>query len=443
MANQPTTAVARDHCLAPGRGDDALAGHGRYSRMFPQLDPLVDQVDLLRALGRAGGVCDVADAGRSSTVDAGWPVFGQYLAHDITADRSSVTHHDDLELIRNARSARANLECLYGQGPTAEPYLFDSSDNAAMLLDDGDLPRNRQGIALIGDPRQDSHVLMSQFHVAMIKAHNRLVRRLRQDGTSERELFAAARESLMWHYQYVILHDFLPVMIGADRTAALIGAVDPAAERAVASIPLEFADAAYRFGHSQMRSSYQLQPDGPQRRLFPDLLGFQPVGDRTVDWTVLLTVGGQRPPQQSRPIDGRMSDVLLHLPEPITGPIDNPDDASLAVRDLLRGLDTALPSGEFVAAELGLTPLDAADVGLAAQGRQGQTPLWFYLLREADVFEQGERLGPVGAHIVGTTLVDIIAADPESYLSVEPTWTPTLPARKPGQFTLADLIIAF
>ena len=142
---------ARDHCMAPGRATDApLSGH-RYTRMFPELPHLSIGPDVLHAVGRAGGACDSRNSLRNeaSTVAAGWPVFGQFIAHDITADRSPVTHHDDAALLRNARSARLDLECMYGDGPIGSPYLFSRKDPAKMLLgvnDQGvadDLPRNQ------------------------------------------------------------------------------------------------------------------------------------------------------------------------------------------------------------------------------------------------------------------------------------------------------------
>jgi hypothetical protein len=441
---------ARDHCLAPARTADAPTGGGRYTRLFPDLPPLAVDPELVRALGRAGGSCDSATCRRSEarTVAAGWPVFGQYVAHDTTADRSPVTHHDDEELLRNVRSARLDLECLYGDGPVANPYLYSRGDPAKLLLgtndrgEAADLPRNQEGLALVGDPRQDVHILISQMQVAMIRAHNRLVDRLRGDGVAEADLFDEARRALTWHYQWVVLHDFLPATIGAARTATLLdeGPRFFARDGAVA-IPLEFADAAYRYGHGQMRHTYRVQPDGPPLTLFPDLLGFRPVpAERAVDWRTLLDVPGEAPPQRARPIDGRLPASLIHLPVDVTGVLVDQDQESLAVRDLMRGVATALPSGEAVARRVGEAPLTPEETTLPASGWPGETPLWYYVLKEAESREDGERLGPVGSLIVGEVLVGIVDADPRSYRSVDPAWRPTLPAREPGRFSLADLL---
>lgn len=432
---------ARDHCLSPSRAVDAPLGGAKYGRMFPELPALRVDGQLLRALGRVGGSCDASVLAEEAdcSVAAWWPVFGQYVAHDITADRSPLTHHDVAEVLRNFRQPRTNLECLYGEGPVAAPYLFSRADPAKLLTGADDLPRNAEGVALVGDPRQDVHVLISQMHLAMIRAHNRLVDRLRTDGVAEAELYDAARRALLWHYQWVILNDFLPTLIGGERAAKI--------ERSARlpdqpSIPLEFADAAYRYGHSQMRQTYQLQKDGPGWSLFPDLLGFGPVAtDRVVDWRLLAGIADRPPPQCARPIDGRLPAALLRLPMNITGEVDSEDLESLATRDLMRGTATELPSGEAVAARLGVDAVPADRIGLAGQSWSGETPLWFYILREAEVFESGERLGPVGSHIVGTTLITIVDADPEGFRQVDPDWRPSLPSRQPNRFTLADLLL--
>ncbi|HEY2520582.1 MAG TPA: peroxidase family protein [Streptosporangiaceae bacterium] len=440
----------RDHCLAPARNRGAVLAGGRYTRLFPELPALAIEPDTQRAIGRAGGPSDGTndDAADARTVAAGRPVFGQYLAHDLTADRSPVTHHDDAELLRNARSARLNLELLYGQGPVGNPYLYRRRDPARLLLgqietgQEDDLPRNPEGIALAGDPRQDVHGLISQLHVAMIRAHNRLVDRLREDGVPEADLFGAARQALTWHYQYVMLHDYLPETLGRERAARLLehGPRHFRPEGAVA-IPLEFADAAYRFGHSQMRDSYRLQPGGPAFKLMPDLMGFRPTpAGHVAHWPLLLDVPGQPPAQRAKAIDGRLPNSLIHLPVDITGAVDEEDQASLAVRDLLRGTATGLPSGEAVARRVGEVPLARDEIGLAALGWASETPLWYYIEREAAVREDGERLGPVGSLIVGEVLLAVIDGDPSSQRSVDPGWRPTLPSREPGQFTLTDLL---
>src|SRR5215831_19386680 len=155
---KPHRTVARDHCLAPARAAGTAAAGGRYGRLFPELQPVVIGVDRLRAMGQAGGLCDGSSGCEEALgVAAGWPIFAQYLAHDLTADRSSLTMPADVDGLRNFHSPRANLECLYGDGPAAQPYSYSHGDGAKLLLNGHDLPRNSEGIALVADPRQDVH----------------------------------------------------------------------------------------------------------------------------------------------------------------------------------------------------------------------------------------------------------------------------------------------
>ena len=443
---------ARDHCLAPARSLDAPQTDHRYTRMFPDLPHLSMDATLLHAIGRAGGACDTANSARQEarTVAAGWPVFGQYVAHDITADRSPVSHHDDEAVLRNIRSARLNLECLYAEGPVGNPFLFNRNDPAKLLVGineqgrEEDLPRNQEGVALVGDPRQDVHLLVSQMQVAMIKAHNRFVDRLREDGVAEPDLFTEARRAMTWHYQWIALFDFLPMTIGEHRVRRLLDEGPRFFRpRAVVSIPFEFADAAYRYGHSQTRQTYRLQRGGPDLTLFPDLIGFRAVpSSRVIDWSLFFDIPGQPPALRARPIDACLPDALLKLPAEITGELDDEDYESLAVRDMQRGVATGLPSGEGIARYVGEEPLRPEDIGLGQYGWSGETPLWYYLLKEAEIREEGERLGPVGSLIVGEVILGIVDGDPESFRSVDPSWRPTLARHDSVRFTIADLLRA-
>jgi hypothetical protein len=214
----------RDHCLAPDRPVDAPIApvEGRYGRAFADLPALESDGAALLALGSSGGLCDGTDAtGDDGTAAAGWPFFGQFIAHDITADRSPIGPHADPTTIANFRSPRINLECLYGAGPIGAPFLYDAGDTAKLLAGDGDVPRNAQGTALLGDPRNDVHVFICQLHFGLLRAHNRLVDRLREDGVDQAECFEAARRATMWHYQWVVVEDYLRTLVGDELLAAV------------------------------------------------------------------------------------------------------------------------------------------------------------------------------------------------------------------------------
>ena len=224
--SQPATSV-RSHCLSPARAKvaiDAPLGPTAYGRMFPDLPSFEADEQFLHALGRAGGICDCGDV--QDTPDslgdnaAGWPIFGQFVAHDITADRSVLRSHANTSQLRNARSPQLNLECLYGDGPTGHPFLYQRDDPAKFLLgiDGADLQRNAEGIAVIGDPRNDSHMLMSQLHLALLKAHNAFVDEARLSGVANDHVFDQAARQLCWHYQWIVINEFLPALVGQALT---------------------------------------------------------------------------------------------------------------------------------------------------------------------------------------------------------------------------------
>ena len=435
------TAIARDHCLAPERVDAPLYG-GRYRSLFEDLPPLQVDEGALHALGRPGGPCDLGidpEEDTDAEVSAVWPFFGQFIAHDITADRSPLVHRAEPGRIRNLRVPRANLEGVYGVGPIGAPYLYGSDDPAKLLLNGSDVPRNHEGIALVGDPRNDVHLFTSQMQVAFIELHNRLVDRLRDDGVAAGDVFDEARRAATWHYQHVLLREFLPGLIGAELAAELLEH-GPRLYRVDGDpyIPFEFADAAYRYGHAQIRDRYQVNAHFGPCRVFPDLMGFGPVAPaHTVDWALQIDVEGHPPAQRAKRIDARLPAPLIALPTQISGAEPGTDYASLATRDLQRGQAVGLPSGEAVARRLGVPALNAEQIGL---GWASETPLWFYILKEAEALHHGNRLGPVGGRIIGEVLVGIVDGDPESFRSVDPGWSPTLPGRRAGAFGLADIL---
>ncbi|MBV1855092.1 peroxidase family protein [Catellatospora tritici] len=440
--------AARDHCLSLVRAVDRPTGAARYGRMFADLAPLGTSPQLLTKAGESGGICDAAafldrvgPGGDDAAEAAGWPFFGQLIAHDITADRSPIGGEVDPEALRNARAPKLNLEMVYSDGPIGSPYLFDLRDPAKFLLgpDGADVPRNTQGVALIGDPRNDSHLFALTLHVALLHAHNRIVDRLRAEGAREADVYDKARITLTWHYQWIAVHDFLPRLVGPDLVEQVLAEggrwFAPTAPQAY--IPLEFADAAFRYGHGQIRHTYRLVDGGPAVPLFPDLVGFGPVPpDRRLDLTQVFDVPGHPRAQRAKRLDGRLAASLIGLPEQVTGAVDTPAYRSLAVRDLLRGGTTGLPSGEAVARLLGEVPLTADELD---QPWPHGTPLWFYVLKEAEHRGGGDRLGPVGGRIVTEVLIGLLRADPASYLSLEPDWEATLPAAD-QVFGLADLL---
>ena len=435
MSPRSSSSSVRDHCLAPGRIGrtvDSPTGPRNYARLFPKVPAFTADEAFLFALGRAGGVCDCArtddDRASEAHVAAGWPVFGQFIAHDITADRSAPQSRADVDRLRNFRDPQLNLEGVYGDGPVGHPFLFRRDDPAKFLLGDGgsDLPRNTEGIALIGDPRDDSHVLISQFHVAMLKVHNAFVDHVRAAGVEGSRVFNEAARHTRWSYHWITVHEFLPSLVGAPLVDELLRD-GPRYFRPEGGpfIPLEFADGAYRYGHCQIRQRYRVNARSESMPLFPDLLGFRPVRpEHRVDWSLFFDAPGRDMAQRSKKIDGKLARPLIQLPVAVTGECEIDEYHSLAVRDLERGQGVGLPSGESLARHLNIEPLSAEEVGLAKIGWRGETPLWYYILREGDIRTGGDRLGPLGGRIVGDVLIGLLRADASSLLNATEEWRP-------------------
>ncbi len=440
--------------ISPHLKNDLLPDEGsKYGRLFADLPALKAEDNALLELGRSGALLDTIAtdpddaASDDATTPAAWPFFGQFIAHDITADRSLLAHHARLGELRNFRHPALDLECIYGLGPGATPYLFDVNDLDLFLLgtnDAGlpnDIPRNSQGVGLVGDKRNDSQLLISQLHLAFLKFHNAAVMDMRAQGVSPALVFAEAQRLVRWHHQWITVHEYLPLTVGDALMQDILDNgpqwYHPAAHP---TIPVEFADAAYRFGHSQIRARYRLNDD-TVASIFPQCIGGCPVPQAyALDWQRFFTVDPNHPPQPAKRLDTKMVHPLIALPEAIVGTVDVPAHSSLAVRDLQRGRALDMPSGETVARAMGETPLAPEQIGLTAHGWQGETPLWYYILKEAEVQQGGERLGAVGGRIVAEVLIGLIAADPTSYLAGEPEWTPVFPAGQPDTFTMADLL---
>ncbi|HWV47354.1 MAG TPA: peroxidase family protein, partial [Nitrospira sp.] len=334
-----------------------------------------------------------------------------------------------------------------------------------------DLPRDPKNNAIIGDSRNDENVVISQFHLAMLRFHNAVVDQLRSDpaqaNRSARDIFEEARRQVQWHYQWIILNEYLPLTIGQDRVDEILQngprfyrIQDPLFRnsRGDLLIPVEFAVAAYRFGHSQVRPTYQLNfgPDaGPPVVLSifddsadpndpdpNDMRGGKRAPRRFIDWQTFFKFNPDISALNKK-IDTKLSSPLMLLPGS-RGPAPGlPADGiqSLASRNLMRHVNFGVPSGQAIAKVMGipvLTPGQLAE--LAPFGMDRSTPLWYYILKEAEVLENGLHLGPVGSRIVGEVFIGVLKADKDSYLVVDKNWKPTLPSAKVGDFEITDLL---
>jgi heme peroxidase len=486
-------------------------------------------VEALRALGKALAeeplpTDDVFGSAGNSTIPTVFTYLGQFVDHDLTAntDRGNelgnvsdfglhpVAPDEVTEKLRNLRLPQLNLDSVYGDGPTfpGEPTtaaadLYDGIKlkvgTVALAANSGapaiagvripleadlarDLPRDADGLATIGDARNDENLIVAQLHTAFLRFHNATVDwvRAHESHADERAVFTRAQQLARWHYQWIVVNDFLP-------TIALPGVVDQVLvegntlfEKRAGEVymPLEFSVAAYRFGHSMVRGGYDFnrnfgrpgrnRPSATFNLLFTftgrggffgatDVLPFNWV----IEWDRFVETDPRFPDHFARKIDTNLAPPLFTMANEVQGVGDTtPDEIRihdilerLAVRNLLRGYQLSLPTGQAVARALNLTPLSSAELkldnsdaineALTSGGFLERTPLWYYVLKEAEVRADGNSLGELGSRIVVETIVGQVRNDDDSYLSRTPEWTPEQGVRLPdGQpvRTIKDLL---
>ncbi|NHA70276.1 peroxidase, partial [Phycicoccus sp. CMS6Z-2] len=185
--------------------------------------------------------------------------------------------------------------------------------------------------------------------------------------------------------------------------------------------------------------SYPLNAANPDVPFFGganDMQGFRrlPAG-HTIDWGHFFPVDGSTP-AMCRRIDTHLTPPLHAMPASIVGAaVVGTGLANLAQRNLMRGSTLGLPSGQTVAKKLGVRVLSAQELG-----RDGEAPLFWYVLREAEVRETGTRLGETGGRIVTEVVAGLLAGDRDSYLNASPAWTPGPPFTTTGDVAVPDLI---
>jgi hypothetical protein len=433
------------------------------------------------------------DPEENSGITAGYTYLGLFIDHDLTfSEDGGIGRHGFVADL--AGTAAFDLSCIYGKGPAKQPYLY-SSNGLRMGLG-GQLtgaardPNARQvprinaesggpARALIADPRNDENLIISQLHAAMLRFHNRVADVLRTDSLEE------IQQVVRFHYQWVVLYDFLPTIIGLETLQSILPHMTarhcsvlekpprlnfykPDADM---GIPVEFSAAAYRFGHSMIRPTYRLNSKTEALPLIPfpprmeSLCGFRNIPSNLgIDWRLFFQMSNDSPkigPERVQPsykIDTSLLNVLGHLP--FSGVAT--ELPSLAARNLLRGLELKLPSGQAAARMMGIPPIADHDlrVGSATEAARlhnkpivefsprfaNNAPLWFYILAEAQQQFRDDntpiRLGAVGGRIVGEVLVGVMYRDKHSFLNVNPSFRPYPQlCSTSGEFRMADLLM--
>jgi hypothetical protein len=474
----------------------------KFGRMFPRLDSFFDRAtDGLNAalleIGKPWGILDAKDdlaAGpvalivdpalnvnnpNNLTHTAGTTFMGQFMDHDMTFDlTSALGEPTEPEDSPNARTPAFDLDSVYGGGPKKSPQLYGYEGSTIKFnVESGglfeDLPRTSNNTAIIADPRNDENLMIAGLQAAFLLFHNKAV-----DHVSARharwdldKVFNEAQRLTRWHYQWMIVHEFLPLFIGQDLVEEILYRGRKFYRTRTAFIPIEFQGAVYRFGHTMVRPSYRANLAGDKGAPFFAMI-FDPAGEgqadpvdlrgnaraprRFIGWQTFFNFGAIPRPsgagtlgEDVRPnklIDARISTPLFNLPlQTIPGAVP-PTPQSLPQRNLLRQVTWSMPSGQSIAREIKADPLTRSELSeLSGYGfnLDRSTPLWYYAIKEADLRTGGLTLGPVGGRICGEVIIGLLELDPESYLSRLPLWKPTLPqigGNVSGEFRMIDFL---
>lgn len=421
---------------------------GEFTRLFPELSAYNPPEEALKALA-AGMVDPNADADNNprgtTSISTYW---GQEADHELVRTDIALAEALGAPLVNKA-SVRFDLDTIYGRGPGEDPQFYEADGRFKLSAPNGfsDYPRETSGRAIINEPRNDENLVIAQFQILWMRYHNLLI----AQGLS----FDKAREQVTHLWGYLTIKELLPKFVGqemVDRFLTYNGAGKPKINTPHYKVnkghepgmPLEFAAAAYRFGHSQVRLAYTTKSpelgQAPVRtQVFNaaqnDLHGGRAIPTNLkIDWENFTDIPGVErpiPPQLNiqRAIDSLISRSLFFLPE--GSAIEPNSPPSLAERNLLRGRRIGLPSYQAVSRALGLTPLSNEQLSaapglemLAESVWEGEAPLWAGILGESKLLENGEILGPTGGMIVAETFLGILDADKQSYVNEPRAWTP-------------------
>jgi hypothetical protein len=383
-------------------------------------------------------------------IGAAYTYFGQFIDHDLIRDTTTFTHAGliEPEETENHRTPWLDLDSLYGGGPwSEEDENLYADDGVSFRLGDTtvngeffDVPLH-DGLPQLADVRNNENIIVRQIHAIFLKLHNLAVQELAEMKLPAAVLFQKAEERVRWQYQWLVRHDYLRQICQPGIYRDIIEEGQRRIDWCDSfSIPVEFSQAAFRFGHSMVRESYILGRE-PSRETV-QLHEMFCLGQRgalesrfAVDWRRSL-VG----PNTSMRIDTRIVPPLFTLPpDAIHMFVSTPTPHGpyeLAVRTVLRGKAMKLPTGqeacgvicpEAMIFDRGGPITDGYDpwFTLRRLGLNESTPLWYYILLEAELQENGLKLGTLGSRLVAEVIEGSLRADPGSFLSVcGEKWTP-------------------
>lgn len=465
--------VRKFHGMAKARGC-SHAAVGNFSRLFPKCPSLTLSEQEAAAIGGPGGVMHDMD-GRSpdSGIPVGYVFFAQFVDHDITLDTTSPLRvecpksPEGVAELPNIRSASLDLDSVYGFGPEGSPHIYQG-EKLAINPNGRDLARSPGGAALIGDPRNDENIFIAQLHLMFHRLHNRFYserayqKTITEDNWSR---FEATQREIRFHYQWVVLYDFLKRICDPTIYAFAIEKLrDPEQAYPLCykpdahgrlTMPVEFSTAAYRVGHAMVRNDYAVNDAEQSVELFDERFGttgFTALPEELViDWRNLFQVEPHFQPRMAKAIDPLLADELQNLPIVSSS---NPNDRALAFRNLMRASALGVPGGQSVAKLLGDKnypisvrdlELDGIDVFTRVRStkRKGKgkekvetslredTPLFYYVLRESQLESNGAHLGPVGSALLLEVFCGMLRYCDETFIKHD-GWTPDACLAKPG-----------
>ena len=386
--------------------------------------PAASLADAIIDLGRPGGPLDGRDdlgAGSRDhpTSPAGAAFLVQFLAHDLTS-----------------RAPALDLDAVYRGGPLQARQLYDPVDRGKLRVETGgrfeDLPRTADGKAILGDPRNDENMILGGLHAALLLAHNHTLDLMRaRHGRSRggEDVFLQAQRILRWHYQWLIVHELLPMLVGERLVSSILSSGRRLFAPARACLPPVFEAVIGAVGMTMLRPSYRVNLAGSDGKPFDaslaDLHGGTRAAHRFVGWQGFFDFG-DRPPMRAMRLDTRLSTPLLQT------------------HDVVEYLGLSVPTGQAIARALRarlLSPSDLAELAEYELGLERETPLFYYVLKEAELMEDGLQLGPVGGRILAEVVLGLLQLDRDSYIVARPDWRPTLPSRiGRSQFSMIDLL---
>jgi hypothetical protein len=249
---------------------------------------------------------DPRKAKANRNLPSGYTYFLQLVAHDLVHSSISTSLGEGRTSgLSNLREAPLRLETVYGGGPTECPHAYEAGlvafrsklrlGNSRINDTDQDHRGPRKDIArgttstiselaqkssyteaLIADPRNDSHAIISQMVVLFHELHNRIVDELERGGilrstgnafADAQRLFLAAQSACILIYRNVIRRDLLPRILHNDVWQAY---EKPPRKQPFSSLvngewraPLEFTTGFFRFAHAMIRPAYRFNDDAP------------------------------------------------------------------------------------------------------------------------------------------------------------------------------------